>query len=257
MYVAIIFFIFSFGLIIGSFLNVVIHRVPLEQSVVFPRSACPKCGHVIRWYENIPVVSYIFLRGKCSQCKTKISIRYPLIELFCGFIALLLFPDTISQQSLVFWFVKFSIACSFLAHFLIDVEHKILPDKINLYLLAIIGCYVLLNYPWKYWLIGGAVGFLGPLLITWLFYKIKGQIGLGGGDIKLYGILGLLFGPLGILSTIFLSSFLGAFVGVAMIAMKKMDRDTALPFGPFIIIVAAVQFFAPKVFNFINPFNFM
>lgn len=250
-------FILIFGMLIGSFLNVVIYRMPREQSVVMPRSSCPNCKSLIRWYENIPVISYIFLKGKCSNCKTKISVRYPLVEILCGLIAILLIPEQVNQQTMIYWLVKFSIACSFIAHFMIDIEHKILPDKINLYLLLIIFTYSALNYEWKYWLLGGLIGFLGPLSITWFFYKVRGQIGLGGGDIKLYGILGLLLGPFGILSNIFLSSFIGAIVGLLLIYLKKMSRENTLAFGPFIIVVAAFQFFLPEVFKMVNPFNFM
>lgn len=250
-------FILIFGMLVGSFLNVVIYRMPLNQSVVFPRSSCPKCKSLIKWYQNIPVISYLFLKGKCANCKTKISIRYPLVEILCGLFAYLLFPSHVTQISLIYWFVKFSIACTFVAHFLIDIEHQILPDKLNLYLLFVVLNYSVFNFHWKFWLTGGLIGFLGPFLITWVFYKLKGQIGLGGGDIKLYGILGILFGPIGILSTIFFSSLLGSVVGVILIYLKKMDRSTAMPFGPFIILVAAVQFFIPDLFNAINPFKFI
>jgi prepilin signal peptidase PulO-like enzyme (type II secretory pathway) len=250
-------FVLLFGMLIGSFLNVVIYRMPRNKSVVFPRSSCPKCSKLIYWYENIPVISYIFLKGRCSNCNAKISIRYPLVEMLCGLIAVLLLPDHIHQQSIIYWVVRFSIACSFIAHFMIDIEHKILPDKINLYLLLIIFTYSVINYHWKFWLFGGLIGFLGPLSITWVFYKVKGQMGLGGGDIKLYGILGLLLGPLGILSNIFMSSFVGALIGLMLIYLNKMSRDTHLPFGPFIIVVAALQFFLPEIYNLVNPFNFM
>lgn len=250
-------FVLIFGMLIGSFLNVVIYRMPREESVVFPRSACPQCKTIIKWYENIPVFSYLFLKGKCPNCQTKISIRYPLVEILCGLFAILLFPKDISQMNLIYWFVKFSIACTFVAHFLIDVEHQILPDQLNLYLLFVVLTYSMFNFHWKFWLSGGLIGFLGPLSITWAFYKLKGQIGLGGGDIKLYGILGILFGPFGILSTIFMSSFLGSLVGMLLIYLKKMDRSTAMPFGPFIILVAGVQFFIPDLFNAINPFKFI
>lgn len=251
------FFIVMFGMIIGSFINVVIYRMPREESVVFPRSKCPSCKKIIKWYENIPVFSYVFLKGKCSGCKSKISIRYPLVELLCGLFAYLLFPEHLTQMNLIYWIVKFSIACTFVAHFLIDLEHQILPDALNLYLLFVIFTYSVFNFHWKFWLMGGLIGFLGPLAITWAFYKLKGQIGLGGGDIKLYGILGLLFGPFGILSLIFLSSFIGSIVGLLLIYLKKMDRSTALPFGPFIILVASIQFFMPDLFDLINPFKFV
>lgn len=243
-----------FGLLVGSFLNVVIHRLPLEKSVVSPRSSCPKCSHMITWYENLPIVSYLFLRGKCSECKTKISIRYPLIELLVGFMAFFLIPSQISSMSLLHFSFYFSISCVFLCHFIIDIEYQILPDKLNIYLLLVTLPYVVFFYPVNHWLIGGLVGFCGPFIVTYLFYKLRGQIGLGGGDIKLFGILGLILGPLGILKTVFFSCLLGSIIGIALIMTKKMKRDTPLAFGPFILIAASLQIFFPKVLELIDPF---
>lgn len=259
--IAISIIVFIFGLLIGSFLNVVIHRLPLGQSVVKPRSRCGSCGHGIRWYENLPVLSYLFLKGKCSGCGAKIGWRYPLVEIFTGLMALLIFPTHLGVLELgypefVQFFVKFSIACVFLAHFLIDIEHQLLPDKLNIYLLAVVLPYSFLNYAPAHWLVGGLVGFLGPYLVTLLFYKLRGQIGLGGGDIKLFGILGILLGPVGVLNTIFMSSLVGSLVGLLLIASKKMNKNTALAFGPYIILVAACQIFFPGVFSALNPFGF-
>ncbi|MEX0798528.1 MAG: prepilin peptidase [Bacteriovoracaceae bacterium] len=253
--------VFIFGLLIGSFLNVVIHRIPRGLSVVKPRSSCVKCGHKIRWHENIPVISYLLLRGKCSECDVAISWGYPLVELLTGLFALLLFPSDINllqitHLEMLRFVVEFSIAAIFLAHFLIDIEHQILPDKLNLYLLMITLPYSILTNPLPHWLIGGLVGFLGPYLVTLLFYKLRGQIGLGGGDIKLFGILGVLLGPVGVMNTIFMSSLLGSVIGIALIISKKMNKDTALAFGPYILVVAAIQIFFPQVFAQINPFGF-
>lgn len=236
-----------FGLLIGSFMNVVIHRMPLGKSVVTPRSSCPKCGHIIKWYENIPVVSYIFLKGKCAKCKSKISIRYPLLELFVGCVAYLLAPNTFDLIQILLFVFYFSVACIFISHFLIDIEHQILPDKINLYFLAITIPYVVMFIPLGQAITGAVIGFGGTYAVTWIFWKLRGQIGLGGGDIKLYGILGLLLGPMGILNNIFLSCTLGALFGVVLIVLKKMTKQTALPFGPFIIIVATLQIFFPEI----------
>ena len=247
--------IFIFGSLIGSFLNVVIHRLPLNQSVVTPRSRCPKCNHLIRWYENFPVLSYILLRGKCSACKTKISIRYPLVEILVGTFALNLFPDVINHNSLVIFAYFFSVSCILLSHLLIDLDHQILPDKINIYFLLITLPYVFTNYDLYFWLVGGIIGFFFPLLVTWLFYKIRGQIGLGGGDIKLFGILGLLLGPFGIVHNIFMSCMFGSIIGIILILSKKMNKETPLAFGPYIIVVAALQIFLPEIFDLINPFS--
>lgn len=258
--IAVTAFVFIFGLLVGSFLNVVIHRVPLGKSVVTPRSKCTSCDHQIKWYENIPVISWMILKGKCSQCDARINWRYPLVELTVGLFAVLLFPTDlnllqITHTDIVKFLVEFSIACSFLAHFLIDIEHQLLPDKINLYLLAVIAPYTIITNPVGHWLAGGLLGFMGPYLVTLAFYKLKGQIGLGGGDIKLFGILGLLLGPVGVMNTIFMSSMLGSIAGIALIAIKKMNKNTALAFGPYIIVVATVQIFFPDFFQMINPFS--
>jgi len=248
-------FIFIFGSLIGSFLNVVIYRVPRNQSVVHPRSSCPNCKHKISWYENIPIFSYILLKGKCRGCKTKISLKYPLIELIVGLIAVNLFPYDLSAESLWIFSYFFSVACILLAHLFIDIEHQLLPDKINIYFLVITIPYALLNLPIFHWLVGGLIGFFIPLLVTWGFYKLRGQIGLGGGDIKLFGILGLLLGPIGIVHNIFMSCALGAVIGITLILSKKLDKNTPMAFGPFIIIVAAMQIFYPQIFELINPFS--
>lgn len=252
-------FIFIFGLLIGSFLNVVILRLPKDQCIVHPRSSCPSCGHKICWFENIPVLSYFFLlRGKCSSCNSKISLRYPLIELLVGFFAIFLFPkelELINPISIYEFTVYFSIACVFLAHFIIDIEHHLLLDKLNIFLIITILPYVIMNYSLFHWMWGGVFGFCSTYFVTWIFYKWKGQIGLGGGDIKLFGILGMLFGVEGILHTIFLSSFLGSIIGVILISFKKMNKSSHLAFGPYILVVAALQLFFPHIFKMVNFFN--
>ncbi len=240
---------------IGSFLNVVIHRMPRGESVVTPRSKCPRCGYMIPWYLNIPVFSYLYLRGKCKNCSAKISIRYPLVELFTGLVGFMLFPKELTSETLVFYVYEFFIACIFIAHFVIDLDHKLLLDKLNIFLLVVVLSMVIVNYHWSYWVFGGLVGFLLPYGITWIFYKLRGVIGLGGGDIKLFGILGLLFGIQGVLHNIFFSCFLGALIGSLLIMFKKMNRTTAMPFGPFILITAALQFYFPQLFDQINLFN--
>lgn len=253
--------VFCFGLLIGSFLNVVIHRLPEGKSVVFPRSRCPKCETTIKWSRNIPLASFLFLKGKCAECDAPIGLRYPAVELLTGLFAVLLFPSPaspleIGHMELLRFAVEFSIAAVFLAHFIIDIEHQLLPDKLNLYLLAVVLPYSALANPLYHWIGGGVIGFFGPYLITLFFYKIKGQMGLGGGDIKLFGILGVLLGPQGIMNTIFVSSLFGSATGLILIASKKMDKNTPLSFGPYIIVVAACQIFFPEIFARFNPFGF-
>jgi prepilin signal peptidase PulO-like enzyme (type II secretory pathway) len=245
---------FIFGSLIGSFLNVVILRLPENKSIVTPRSACPNCGFQLKWYHNIPILSYLFLRGKCSNCETKISVQYPLIEFICGVAAVVMFPSAVSESSIVYYLIYFAIFCSLLAQFVIDIQHHLLLDKISLFLLSIMLPLSIISNGAAFALIGGAVGFLFPLIVSWGFFKIKGVIGLGGGDIKLYGVLGVMLGYKGIVINIFLSCFLGAIVTLFLIAIKKMKKDDPIAFGPFIIFVGAAQIFVPSYFNLIIKF---
>ncbi len=238
---------FVFGCMIGSFLNVVIIRLPAGKNLVSDRSGCPKCQSQLKWFHNIPIFSFLFLRGKCAFCGNAISWRYPLIEILTGLISFWLFPEYIEAVSLGHYFFFFAIACVFICHFFIDLDHQLLLDKLNIYLIALILPYALFYFPWTHWALGGGLGFGVTLLVTWLFYKIRGQVGLGGGDIKLYGILGLYLGPVGIFFNIFLSCFLGAVIGLTLIATNKMTKDKPMAFGPAILLVASFQIFFPDL----------
>ncbi len=240
---------FIFGSMIGSFLNAVIYRVPRKINIAVPRSHCTKCKKQIYWYENIPVLSYIFLRGKCSKCKAPYSVQYPLIEAFVGLVAIFLMPRTYDSMALMYYFLYFSIFCALLCHFIIDIKHQILPDSINIYLALIFFCIAFIKYTPIYYLSGAAIGFLFPYLVTLAFYHLKGQQGLGGGDIKLFAALGIILGPVGIINNIFLSCFFGAIFSLVMMGLGKMSRTTKLAFGPFIIIVAVFQIFFPALFK--------
>lgn len=238
-----------FGLIVGSFLNALIYRLPRGINIAYPRSSCTNCQKVIAWYENIPVFSYIFLRGKCSGCGNPISWNYPAVELVCGLFAFLIAPASLGNSELLSFFFFFSVFCCFVVHFIVDLKHQILPDGVNLYLACLFLVYGVFTTPWTHWLVGAALGFGFPFIVSWVFYQLKGQIGLGGGDIKLYGALGLYLGPIGVMQNLFLSCFLGAVVGIFLIATKLIKRENPIPFGPFIILVAAVQIFADKWFG--------
>lgn len=242
-------FALAFGLIIGSFLNALIYRLPREINIAFPRSSCPHCQHVIAWYQNIPVLSFLFLRGKCAHCDEKISWQYPLIEIIVGAFAFFTAPTSLSTYAAFNFLFYFSVFCSFLVHFVVDIKHQILPDSINLYLAALFLLVSVFTRPLAFWLLGGAIGFGFPMAVSWFFYKVKGQIGLGGGDIKLYAALGFFLGPLGVLQNIFLSCFLGAFFGLILMGLKIIKRDHPIPFGPFILIIASVQIFFEKWFS--------
>ncbi len=242
-------FIFCFGLIIGSFVNVLIYRIPKGISVVFPRSACPHCKKKILWYENIPVFSYLFLKGRCRKCHRPISACYPIIELISGITAVMLFPKEFNFFELQNFIFLYSVFVVFCAHFVIDLRHQILPDGLNLYL-ALICFYVSFwQHDVLHMLLGAAIGVGFPLFVTWGFYKIRGQIGLGGGDIKLYGAMGIYLGPYLILQNIFLSCLLGSFVGLILIALKKMDKDRPMAFGPYILITSFSLLLYPNWFD--------
>jgi leader peptidase (prepilin peptidase)/N-methyltransferase len=224
------------------------------MSIVTPRSKCPSCAHLIKWYQNIPVFSYLIQRGKCSKCDFKIPLSYVLVEMMMGIFSYLLIPNIIDLNNIILYFFYFSTAAVFVSHFLIDVEHQILPDKINLYLLMTVVPFVVLNRDVNFWAFGGVIGFGLPYLVTYAFYKLRGVIGLGGGDIKLFGILGLLLGPIGIVQNMFFSCALGSLVGVTLILLKKMNKDKPMAFGPYIIVSAAIQIYLPGLFNQLNPF---
>ena len=242
---------FTFGAIWGSFLNVLIYRLPRNKNVVFPRSQCPSCECGIKWYENVPIISFIFLRGRCSNCQKKIPLQYPIVELLAGLMALWLGPTVISLNSISIFLFFFSVFCVFLVHFFIDLEHKILLNSLNIYLAIVFLSFSIIFRPWTFWLSGALLGAGLPLLVTWLFYLLRGQVGLGGGDIKLYGALGLFLGPEKIIYTISASCLLGSVVGLTLVASKKMNINKAIPFGPFILIVATIQIFFPNLVNFL------
>ncbi|RPJ65522.1 MAG: prepilin peptidase, partial [Alphaproteobacteria bacterium] len=123
-----------FGIIIGSFLNALIYRLPRDINIAFPRSSCPNCKHLISWYENIPLFSYIYLRGKCSECKTKISPQYPLVEFLTGLFAFLIAPSTVEPNDIFNFLFFLGVFSAFLVHFIVDLKHQVLPDPVNIYL---------------------------------------------------------------------------------------------------------------------------
>jgi prepilin signal peptidase PulO-like enzyme (type II secretory pathway) len=238
-----------FGAIIGSFLNALIYRLPLEINIAYPRSSCPHCKHLIKWYENIPVISYFFLRGRCSGCQNKISILYPAVELMTAVFAFIIAPSSLEPPELINFLFFIGIFSAFLVHFIIDLKHQLLPDSINIYLGILFFAMTIMSKPWTHWFLGFSIGLGFPLLVSWIFYLIKGQVGLGGGDIKLYAVLGLYLGPIAVMQNIFLSCFLGAFVGIILMIFKVIKKENPIPFGPFILIVASLQIFNSHWFN--------
>jgi leader peptidase (prepilin peptidase)/N-methyltransferase len=243
------------GLCLGSFFNVLIHRLPLEESIVSPGSRCPRCGRPIRSWENVPVLSFLALRGKCAGCGLPISWRYPAVELLTGIgygvIAwLVVRPDFVISDhdfamlagpvgaTLLRDLVFFSLLVPIV---FIDIDHRIIPDELSLGGLAAgVALSFLPGGDWKGSLLGGLAG--GGLLYATAFCyeKFAGREGMGGGDIKLIAMIGAFIGWRGALITIFGASLAG--VAGGMLAMRKGEEGlkTAIPFGPYLCVAALV-----------------
>jgi leader peptidase (prepilin peptidase)/N-methyltransferase len=259
-----------FGLMIGSFLNVVIHRLPKMMqresdnyvahesgnklphtdiyNLMAPRSACPHCGHQITALENIPVISYVTLRGKCIECKASISKRYPIVELLTGalsgFLAWHFGTGLIGLASLVFAF--FLIAMTF-----IDADTQLLPDDLTFPLLW---CGLLVNLhgafvPLHEAVIGAAAGYLSLWCIYWAFKLITGKEGMGYGDFKLLAALGAWLGWKMLPVIVLLSSLVGAIVGIALIVFAKHGRHNPIPFGPYLAAAGVITLLYGKAIS--------
>lgn len=240
---------FIFGTCIGSFLNVCIYRIPAGQSIVHPPSACPRCGYAIRAYDNIPILSYIFLRGRCRRCGTPIPLRYPLVETITGLAALALFMKfgLTWATPVYFLFVAMLIVITF-----IDIDHQIIPDSLSLPgipLFFLLG-FLLPFVTWQAALIGILAGG-GILYAVALGYQlITGRDGMGGGDIKLLAMIGALIGWQGIFFTIFFSSLSGTLVGLLLALSAGGSLKNRLPFGPFLAAGAiAYVFWGPELIH--------
>ncbi|GAB4017139.1 MAG: A24 family peptidase [Bdellovibrio sp.] len=239
---------------IGSFLNVVIYRMPLERSVITPRSSCPKCKTIIPWYQNIPVFSYLFLQGKCAYCNESFSPRYLFVELLTGILFVVVTVLNFPISNFPIWIIQLALISAFICHFFIDLEHHLLLDKINLFILILALLNMYLSNGWFEGLLGALIGFGFPLGISFVFLKLRNQQGLGGGDIKFFGVLGLLLGPYGILLNIFLSSFIGSIVAGISMMLGRFDRNRPFAFGPYIILISVLQIFAPELMARLTSF---
>ncbi|RDI44156.1 type 4 prepilin peptidase 1 [Falsibacillus pallidus] len=230
-------FVFILGLILGSFFNVVGLRVPKKQSIIYPGSHCTSCQKTLNWYELIPVISYIALKGKCRNCSVKISIIYPLFELATGILFLLSFLHFGWQiETLIGWALISLIIIIFIS----DIHYMIIPDKVLLFFLPV---FILLRVfdplsPWWDSLLGAFIGF-GTLLLIAIISKGA----MGGGDIKLFFVLGYLLGLKAIILTFALASLIGAVFGISMMSMKRYGKRQPIPFGPFIGIGSILAFF--------------
>ena len=226
------------GLTVGSFLNVCIHRIPREQSLMFPPSRCPGCEHRLSWFENIPVLSYAVLGGRCRKCRTRISIRYPLVEL--ATMALFIVHGEVFGWSALL-VPRLLFACAMVVLFAIDLEHHLLPNVITLPGIAIgLISSAVLPPGLVDALIGAAIGGGVLWLIGEAYYRYSGHEGMGGGDVKMLAMIGAFLGWKLVLVTLVLSSFAGSLIGVAVIALKRGGMKYALPYGTFLALGALV-----------------
>jgi leader peptidase (prepilin peptidase) / N-methyltransferase len=226
------------GLTVGSFLNVCIHRIPREQSLMFPPSRCPGCEHRLSWFENIPVLSYAVLGGRCRKCRARISIRYPLVEL--ATMALFIVHGEVFGWSALL-VPRLLFACAMVVLFAIDLEHHLLPNVITLPGIAIgLISSAVLPPGLVDALIGAAIGGGVLWLIGEAYYRYSGHEGMGGGDVKMLAMIGAFLGWKLVLVTLILSSFAGSLIGVAVIALKRGGMKYALPYGTFLALGALV-----------------
>jgi leader peptidase (prepilin peptidase)/N-methyltransferase len=231
-----------FGLVVGSFVNVLVHRLPRGESVVSPPSHCPACGAGIRARDNIPVVSWLLLRGRCRACGAPIAVRYPMLELANAILWVLVFLRARETTELLGG-VFFATACLALAA--IDAEFQILPDKITLTGIAfgILLAFFSRSRTPAAALLGAAAGGGGLYLIAFLYEKIAGHEGMGLGDVKMLAMIGAFLGVSGVLVSVLLASFAGSAVGIVAIALGRGDRKMRLPFGVFLAAGGVAAFF--------------
>jgi leader peptidase (prepilin peptidase)/N-methyltransferase len=225
----------AMGLMIGSFLNVCIHRLPLGESIVWPPSRCPRCRMALKPYDNIPVISYAILRGRCRGCGSPISVQYPVVELVTAgmfLAAYLLYPPALMFQRIVF-------ACALTVLFFIDLEHHRLPNEITLPGIVVgFVCSFFMPPGWVSSLVGILLGGGVLWLLATLWWLVRHEEGMGFGDVKMLAMIGAFLGWKLALVTLFVSTILGSAIGVGMVMAKKGNMKTALPFGCFLAIGA-------------------
>lgn len=251
--------VFIFGSLVGSFLNVCIHRMPQEKSVIWPRSYCPQCKRPILWYDNIPLISYLFLWGRCRICKEKISFMYFVVELLTA-VMFLAFYDYFGP-TFNFFFYIILISGLIVASF-VDISHRIIPDEISMggIILGLVFCLIrgIALRPLAFSpkplidsflgvVIGGGIIYLSGLIFDLVYFKllkkppIQGETSsMGGGDVKLLAMIGAFLGWQAALLTFFLAPFFGVVAGIINLLVKK---DHTIPYGPFLALAALVNIF--------------
>ncbi len=229
--------IFTYGLLIGSFLNVLIYRIPRDENIAWPGSHCTSCGHDLKWYDNIPLFSYLFLKGKCRYCGDKISIQYPVVEATNAIVYVILFLSFYSGSKLDFVFYAM-ISSILIAIAFIDLKEQVIPDSLVITVLvlsiiqkSLVHFYEKVPFPLMDSLLGLFIA--GGIFLLIVFFS---RGGMGGGDVTLIAALGFILGVKLVFLNIFLSFILGAVISIFLLATKIKTRKDPIPFGPFIIL---------------------
>ena len=231
-----------FGLALGSFMNVCIYRIPLKKSIVRPPSSCPNCGEKIRFYDNIPLISYILLLGKCRHCRHPLAWHYPVVEALTGLLSMALFIRYgLSYQ----YFLSLLFAATLVTISFIDLHHKIIPDVLSLsgILVGWAASFVPGSVSWLDSLIGIIAGGGSLFLVAVIYERITGREGMGGGDIKLLAMIGAWMGWRQLHLIIFISSLTGAIVGIFFLLIAGKGFRVRIPFGPFLSLGAILCLF--------------
>jgi leader peptidase (prepilin peptidase) / N-methyltransferase len=241
------------GLTVGSFLNVCIHRIPRRQSLVYPGSRCPGCGYALRWYDNIPVLGYALLLGRCRTCRARIAIRYPLVEL-ATMALFVVHGMTFGWTALLV--PRLFFACTLVVLFAIDLEHHLLPNVITLpgIVIGLIASAVL-----PPGIVDAVIGVVIGGGVLWAigeaYYRYSGHEGMGGGDVKMLAMIGAFLGWKLVLVTLVLSSFAGSIIGLAVIVLKRGGMKYALPYGTFLALGALIaSLFGERIVNWYVSF---
>ncbi|MEA1973123.1 MAG: prepilin peptidase [Candidatus Cloacimonadota bacterium] len=245
-------FSFIFGTVFGSFFNVCISRIPKNESLI-PDSHCPNCNYQIKFYDNIPLLSYLILRGKCRNCGLKISLQYPLVELISG----LLFLGLFLKFGISLLFLKYLIFFSFLLIiFFIDFQNMIIPDVLSLPLIILGFLFSVipnLDINWSQSLFGGVVGFSFFYVIALIFQKVTKKDGMGGGDIKLIASIGTFIGLVGVLFTVIASSILF----IVFFVLTQQRKENQIPYGPFLAMGSFLHlFWGNQIWDWYIDFSF-
>ena len=225
-----------FGLVVGSFLNVCIYRLPRGESIAYPASHCTACGCTLSWYDNLPVVGWLALRGRCRTCGESISWMYPAVELATPALFLLQHGHLGWQPLLA---VRLVFTCAMIVLFVVDIQHRILPNVITLPGVGVgLAASLALEPGWRDALIGVVIGAGLLLLIAESYYRIRGEEGLGMGDVKMLAMIGAFLGWQLMLVTLLFASVVGSLVGIAMIALRGGDTRYGLPLGTFLALAS-------------------